>query len=97
MGTYSFGTSHTEKLKLLFLHHQRSDKADTLQFYSTDEYFKTTEYEHQTPLGVRGILQFRIFRMQSKQQQTHGRELSCRNLANFTNFDRIDHHHEELD
>ena len=36
-----------------YLHHQWSDGAHTLQFCSTDEYSETTEYEGQTPLGVR--------------------------------------------
>ena len=40
-----------EKCNLVYLHHQWSDEAHTLQFYSTGEYFETPEYELQTPLG----------------------------------------------
>ena len=38
---------------MLYLHHQWSDGAHTLQFCSTNEYFETTEYELHRPLGVR--------------------------------------------
>ena len=42
-----------QKLNLMYLRHQWSDGADTLQFCSTDEYFETVEYEPQRPLGYR--------------------------------------------
>ena len=40
-----------EKYNLVYLHHQWSDEAHTLQFCSTGEYFETLEYELQSPLG----------------------------------------------
>ena len=40
-----------EKYNLVYLHHQWSDEAHTLQFCSTGEYFETPEYELQSPLG----------------------------------------------
>ena len=40
---------------LVYLHHQWSDEAHTLQFCSTDEYSETVEYEPQTPTHVRDI------------------------------------------
>ena len=47
-----------QKLNLMYLRHQWSDGADTLQFCSTDEYFETVEYEPQRPLGYRDSLWF---------------------------------------
>ena len=38
----------------MYLHHQWSDEAHTLQFCSTNEYYKTTEYEPQTPVFENG-------------------------------------------
>ena len=43
------------KLNVPYLHDYWSDEAYTLQFYSTGEYFETTEYELLTPIGVRDI------------------------------------------
>ena len=39
-----------------YLNTKWCDEAHILQFRSTDEYFETTEYELQTPSGVRDIL-----------------------------------------
>ena len=38
---------------VIYLHHQWSDQAHTLQFDSTDEYFETVEYEPRSPLELR--------------------------------------------
>ena len=38
---------------VIYLYHQRSDQAHTLQFDSTDEYFETVEYELRSPLELR--------------------------------------------
>ena len=46
------------KSQVVYLHHQWSDGADTLQFCSTGEYSETLEYEVQRPLGVRENLWF---------------------------------------
>ena len=42
---------------IVYLHHQWSDEADTLQFDSAGEYFETVEYEPYRPLAPRDILQ----------------------------------------
>ena len=42
-----------ENLDVVYLHHQWSDEAHTLQFCSTGEYFETIEYELHRPLGAR--------------------------------------------
>ena len=41
--------------KLVYLRHQWSDSAHTLRFDSTDEYFKTVEYEEQRSTELRDI------------------------------------------
>ena len=38
-----------------YLHHHGSDGADTLRFDSTDECFKTVEYEHKRSTELRDI------------------------------------------
>ena len=38
---------------VIYLQHQWSDQAHTLQFDSTDEYFETVEYEPHSPLELR--------------------------------------------
>ena len=38
---------------MLYLHHQWSDEAHILQSCSTNQYFKTVEYEAPTPFGYR--------------------------------------------
>ena len=57
MGELDFQiTSSKENLHVVYLHHQWSDEAHTLQFCSTGEYFETVEYELHRPLGARDIL-----------------------------------------
>ena len=46
---------HRENFNVMYLHHQWSDGAHTLQFCSTSEYFETIEYELQRLLGARDI------------------------------------------
>ena len=41
--------------KLMYLRHQWSDSVHTLRFDSTDEYFKTVEYEEQRSIELRDI------------------------------------------
>ena len=44
-----FDSSETPNVR--YLHHHESDVADTLQFDSTDVYFKTVEHEPHRMLG----------------------------------------------
>ena len=53
---YGNSMKSNEKYNLVYLHHQWSDEAHTLQFCSTGEYSETVEYEPQTPTHVRDIV-----------------------------------------
>ena len=53
---YGNSMKSNEKYNLVYLHHQWSDEAHTLQFCSSGEYSETVEYEPQTPTHVRDIL-----------------------------------------
>ena len=45
-----------QNIRVLYLEHQWSDEADTLQFCSAHEYSGTIEYELQTPTHTRDIV-----------------------------------------
>ena len=59
-----------EKYNLVYLHHQWSDEAHTLQFCSTGEYFETPEYELQSPLGDGVMLRYCRFHQGSVSPHT---------------------------
>ena len=42
-------------MNLIYLRHQCSDGADTIQFGSTNEYFEAVEYEPNRPSELRDI------------------------------------------
>ena len=50
---HGWTTTNHENIKLIYLHHQWSDRADILQFDSTGGYFKTVEYERERTIELR--------------------------------------------
>ena len=49
---YGSNSQTNQKSRVLYLRHQWSDEAHTLQFCSTVKYSETIEYEPQTPTPV---------------------------------------------
>ena len=88
-----------EKYNLVYLHHQWSDEAHTLQFCSTGEYFETPEYELQSPLGDGVSLWYWYFDQTFVSAHSLTTELCPPNFGwapNFGRIDRQDQHFESL-
>ena len=60
---YGSNSQTNQKSRVLYLRHQWSDEAHTLQFCSTVKYSETIEYEPQTPTHVRDIIDNLILTM----------------------------------
>ena len=86
-----------QKYKLVYLHHQWSDGAHTLQSCSTGEYFETPEYELWTPSGVWFTLSFRLICWHFRSSKSITSELCLPKFGRVANFRRIDLHHHELE
>ena len=86
-----------EKYNLVYLHHQWSDEAHTLQFCSTGEYFETPEYELQTPVGVWVTLWFRFICWDFAHSKSISTKLCLPKFRRAVNFGRIDHQAHDLE
>ena len=86
-----------EKYNQVYLHHQWSDGAHTLQSCSTGEYFETPEYELWTPSGVWLTLWFRLIWWHLRSSKSITSELCPPKFGRVANFCRIDLHHHELE
>ena len=60
-GAVESGNRNDETDNIAHLRHQLSDRAHTLQFASTDEYFETVEYEPDRPSELRDILRNTLY------------------------------------
>ena len=80
-----------EKMHVMYLHHQCSDEAHTLQFCSTGEYFETVEYELHRPLGARDSWWFLPNSQVWSSLHTRLGDQFISNLSGILNLQRIDH------
>ena len=74
----------------MYLHHQWSDEAHTLQFCSTGEYFETVEYELHRTLGARDSWWFVPNSQVCSSPHTSPVGEFISNLGGIFNFRRID-------
>ena len=74
----------------MYLHHQWSDEAHTLQFCSTGEYFETVEYELHRTLGARDSWWFVSNSQVCSSPHTSPVGEFISNLGGIFNFRRID-------
>ena len=81
----------------MYLHHQWSDGAHTLQSCSTGEYFETPEYELRTPSGVWLTPWFRLIWWHLRSSKSITSELCPPKFGRVANFRWIDLHHHELE